>query len=890
MENRRKDGGFLGQPAWLWSLGALLFGLALSLLAASLHRDALARSEQVRLERLAERSFDAVDSQLQTCGLLVRSVQALFLASDEVTIDEFEAMYSNLRPREQFPSLQAIAYARKADRSSPDAAPDGQVHYPTVLVAPMQGNRMLLGLDIATQPANLAAAQFSRDADQPVMSAAFRLIQRANMPGSDDGLTIRLPVFSPGPQPRDLAERRAREMGSLAASFRVNRLIEDALPREALDRFDLEVYDISDGEAAPRRLYTNPLELEPRDGVEMATFVRDLAYAGRTWRMVADAELLDDEAGWLPLLTFGIGCLASLLMATLAWSIAGTRARALALARDMSSQYRESEERFRALNELLPALVLLARVSDGQVVYANQACRDRFGISDEFLSPALAELVEDPAMREQLVAMGVDPGAIFNETVKLRVPGQEPFWATLSVSRIMLGEQPHLLAVANDITELRVLSEELSYQATHDSLTGLHNRREFERQLDAAIAALDAGAPPAALLYMDLDQFKLVNDTSGHYAGDQLLAQLAALFAGLLPRDAIVARLGGDEFAFLLVHTDEARAAALAEKIRLEIDGYVFGWEQRNYTISASIGVVMMRGPGLSQRTLLAHADTACYMAKERGRNRVHLFSEDDLETTQRRSEMEWAGRIRQALADGRFLLHFQELAPLWYGEQAEGVHVEMLVRLRDESGAMVPPGAFIPAAERFGLMPQLDRWVVDTTLANFHRIHPSGKPVKLCAINLSGPTFEDDSFADFVLQRLEDYGVPPQRICFEITETAAVSSMARAVEFMQKLRAAGCRFSLDDFGSGMASFGYLKNLPVDFIKIDGSFIRNIETDPVSYSIVRAVTDIGHQLGLQVVAEWVADDRARDLLRGLSVDYAQGFAIHKPEAALCFRE
>jgi EAL domain-containing protein (putative c-di-GMP-specific phosphodiesterase class I) len=215
---------------------------------------------------------------------------------------------------------------------------------------------------------------------------------------------------------------------------------------------------------------------------------------------------------------------------------------------------------------------------------------------------------------------------------------------------------------------------------------------------------------------------------------------------------------------------------------------------------------------------------------------------------------------------------------------------MEMLIRLRDEDGSMVPPGAFIPAAERFGLMPQLDRWVVDTALANFSRLHPSGKPVKLCAINLSGPTFEDNSFADFVLQRLEDYGVSPQRICFEITETAAMSSMSRAVEFMQRLRSAGCKFSLDDFGSGMASFGYLKNLPVNFLKIDGSFIRNIETDPVSYSIVRAVTDIGHQLGLQVVAEWVADERARDLLRGLSVDYAQGFAIHRPEAALCFRE
>lgn len=298
------------------------------------------------------------------------------------------------------------------------------------------------------------------------------------------------------------------------------------------------------------------------------------------------------------------------------------------------------------------------------------------------------------------------------------MPGQESFWATLSVSRIMLGEQPHLLAVANDITELRVLSEELSYQASHDSLTSLYNRREFERRSVAAIAAQDAGAPPGALLYLDLDQFKLINDTSGHFVGDQLLSQLASLFPGILLENALVARLGGDEFAILVQDTPTRRGPlAWPSACAQEIDGYVFGWEQRNYTVSASIGVVMPSGPGLSQRTLLAYADTACYMAKERGRNRVHLFSESDATTSQRRSEMEWAGRIRQGLVDNRFVLHFQELAPLWAGDESDGVHMEMLVRLRDDAGAIVPPGAFIPAAERFGLMPQLDRWVVDTTL-----------------------------------------------------------------------------------------------------------------------------------------------------------------------------
>ena len=893
MHEHRKDGGFLGQPAWLWSFGALLVGLALSVLAATLHHDALERSDRMRLDRLAERSFEAVDGQLQTCGLLVRAVQALFLASDNVTAAEFEAIYANLRPREQFPSLQAMAYAERSGRPSSDAEPDGREHYLTNLVAPRSGNEALVGLDVATQPANLAAARFARDADRPVMSAPFQLIQRTGMPGPNDGVTIRLPIFSAGAPPRDLAERRSREIGTLAASFRVSRLIADALPSETQERFRIRVIDVTDG---GRALLFEQATQAAVPGAEATatrvqdTYVHDLAYGGRTWRIEAEPLPDADPATWLPALTFGIGVLASLLLASLAWSIAGTRSRALALASDMAAQYRQSEARFRALNELLPALVMLARADDTSLVYANQACRDRFGVGDDTGSIRLVDLVDDPALRDRIARLPGSPDGIINESAQLHGPEQLPFLATLSVSNIDLGDEAHLLAVANDITELRVLSEELSYQAKHDSLTSLYNRREFERRLDAAIASLDAGGPAWALLYMDLDQFKLINDTSGHYAGDQLLAQLANLLLGMLPEKAVVARLGGDEFAILVEGASENDAVALAERIRTDIDGYSFGWEQRNYTISASIGVVMLRGAGLSQRTLLAHADTACYMAKERGRNRVHLFSEEDSETTQRRSEMEWAGRIRQALSDGRFLLHFQELVPLWEGERSEGVHMEMLIRLRDEKGALVPPGAFIPAAERFGLMPAIDRWVVETTLANFSRLHPSGRPISLCAINLSGPTFEDAAFADFVLDAIERHGVSPRHLCFEITETAAVSNMARAVEFMQRLRAAGCKFSLDDFGSGMASFGYLKNLPVDFIKIDGSFIRNIETDPISYSIVRAVTDIGHQLGLQVIGEWVADERARDLLRGLSVDYAQGFAVHKPEPALCFRD
>jgi diguanylate cyclase (GGDEF)-like protein/PAS domain S-box-containing protein len=882
MQDQRDDGGFLGQPAWLWSAVALLLGLGLSVLAAWLHHGALARSERTVMERRAERSFDAVQSRLESCGLLVRSVQALFLSSDRVTEAEFDSIYSNLRPRELFPSLQAIALAQRVV--------DGpRERFPTVLVAPRRGNERLIGLDIVSQPANLRGLMASRDSDQPAMSGAFTLIQRAGEPGNNrDGITIRLPAFSAGPLPRDLAERRARFIGSIAASFQVRSLIDLALPRETRESMDVRVVDVSDGARwplfyAPRNL---PAPIGTPEGLEYR-FSRDLKYGGRTWRMELSGRPGGANVVWLPALTLAGGVLASILLASLAWSTASTRARALVLAGRMSSQFRESEARFRALNELLPTLVLLAR-PDGSLVYANQSARDRLAIADPTVVPqSLYALCDDPVPAQTMREAAAAGLPLRNMTVRCSGAGHEPFWANLSVTPIELDGRPHQLAVANDITELRDLNEMLSYQASHDSLTGLTNRREFGRRLDLAIDRVEAGGPPSALLYFDLDQFKIINDTSGHHVGDQLLSQLAALLGSHLVDGETIARLGGDEFGILLEPATREQALAFAERMRLEIDGFVFAADQRTYAVSVSVGLVLVDRAGLSRREVLSLADTACYMAKERGRNRVHLYSENDADTTLRRSEMEWASRLRQALIDERFVLHFQELTALKDGADA-GVHVELLLRLRDEDGAMVPPGAFIPAAERFGLMPQLDRWVVETALANFDRLHPSGAPA-LCAINLSALSVEDEGFAQFVLERLARYGVPAASVCFEITETAAVASMVRVVSLMHALRAEGCKFALDDFGAGMASFAYLKNLPVDYVKIDGSFIRNIDSDPISQSIVRAVTDIGHQLGLGVVAEWVDDAKAVAMLRTAGLDYAQGYFLHKPEAAVCFR-
>jgi len=879
MDRRRDDGGFLGQPAWLWTFAALLLGLGMTAITTRMHHNALAQAESAQAARLAERSFDAVESQLRSCGLLVRSVQALFLASQEVTPDEFETIYTNLRPREHFPSLQAIGVAHRELRA------DGE-HFVTDLVTPRDGNQRLYGLDIASQPANMRALEYSRDKDEPAMSGAFELIQRTGLPGPKDGVIIRLPVFSPGPSPTTIATRRARLVGSLAVSFQVSSLIERALPRETREDFAVRITDVSD--QAPHLLFASDTAAETSALPDALTYRyrRDIVYGGRIWRMELRGTPGQMQSMSLPALTFAIGVLASLLLATLAWSLANTRARAFRMARNLSAQYRDSEARFRALNELLPTLVLLAHSQDGGLTYANHAARERLQLPDpEQSGKTLADLFEDEDLQEQFDDIAKGGWAMINRPTRFRSSGRRAYWMTLSVSQITLEGQSHLLAVANDITELRELNEMLAYQASHDALTGLSNRREFVRRLDAAINDLVDGTQ-VAMLYLDIDQFKVVNDTSGHVAGDQLLAQLANLLSSHLIEGEAIARLGGDEFGILVERTTPAAALAFAERMRHEIEVFEFSWEERAYTVSASIGLVLIDHAGAQQREVYSLADTACYMAKERGRNRVQLYSEDDQEIVRRRSELQWIGRLRQALSEQRFCLYFQELHPLQVVADAGGAHIELLIRLRDERGVMVPPGDFIPAAERYGLMPQLDRWVVETAFANFARLHPSGEPVRLCAINLSALTIEDDTFPAFVIEKLQTHGVAAERICFEITETAAVASMARVIAMMNRLRDIGCHFSLDDFGAGMASFGYLKNFPIDYIKIDGSFVRNIETDAVSQSIVRAVTDIGHQLGLIVVAEWVADQRAYDLLKTFGVDYAQGYLLHRPQALL----
>lgn len=450
--------------------------------------------------------------------------------------------------------------------------------------------------------------------------------------------------------------------------------------------------------------------------------------------------------------------------------------------------------------------------------------------------------------------------------------------------------------VFRDVTESRKLAQDLSWQASHDPLTELFNRRAFEQCLGTAAAGPIPLGQQHALLYLDLDQFKIVNDTCGHIAGDELLRQVATVFQTHVQKTDVLARLGGDEFGLLLYQCQVEKALRVAQTLREEIQGFRYVWQDKVFSLSTSIGVVMINGDE-NLSSVLSAADAACYAAKNKGRNRVHVYQMNDSELTTQRVEMQWAARIPKALEENRFRLYCQPIVAVAEATASDFTpnrHYEVLLRLEDEAGEIVSPMAFIPAAERYNLMHLIDRWVIRTLFAHLgqyawkecaskKRDSSEAKDFHThYAVNLSGASVNDECFINFVEEQFSLYHIPPQMICFEITETLAIANLSKAAQFIRQLKTLGCSFSLDDFGSGMSSFAYLKNLPVDYLKIDGTFVRDIVQNPVTCEIVEAINRIGHAIGMQTVAEFVENDDILMKLRILGVDYAQGYGIAKP--------
>ncbi len=467
-------------------------------------------------------------------------------------------------------------------------------------------------------------------------------------------------------------------------------------------------------------------------------------------------------------------------------------------------------------------------------------------------------------------------------TLLIRRDGNELYIeSTASPIRDGKGNVTGGVLVFHDVSESRDLNRRLSYHASHDILTGLVNRREFENRVERALKSAKARETSYALLYLDLDQFKIVNDSCGHSAGDALLGQLGALLKSKIRWRDTLARLGGDEFGVLLESCSLDEAMNTAETLRMAISEYKFVWEERNFRLGVSIGVVPITADNEDVAALLTAADSACAAAKEAGRNRIHSFQENDIDLMRRRREMQWAARINNALEEDRFELFRQTIQPLQAEE--EGAHYEILLRMRDENGGIISPGLFIEAAERYGITPGIDRWVIRSAFRWLVSEADERERLSLCSINLSGQSLGDEKFLPFVVDQFQMSGIDATKICFEITETAAIASYSQANRFINALKELGCKFALDDFGTGLSSFGYLKHFPVDFLKIDGSFVKEILHDPIDREMVRSINEIGHLTGKKTIAEFAENEEIITMLRGMGIDYAQGYGVSEPK-------
>ncbi len=466
-----------------------------------------------------------------------------------------------------------------------------------------------------------------------------------------------------------------------------------------------------------------------------------------------------------------------------------------------------------------------------------------------------------------------------------RNSGSERLPVRITERYLPLEDGPQRLLIVQDLTEQQHQVEQLRFLEQRDVITGLLNRTEFERRMTRLLAdAVDSRASHV-LCYIDIDQFKLINDTVGHAAGDALIAQLGKLIEVKFQEAALVGRLGGDEFGALFADRNEAEVLDLCEGLLQTVRNFLFTWRAHSYDVGVSIGVTAFEPQHESTELELARADVACHMAKMEGRNRIHVYRDSDLSLIRHHGEMHLVSRISEALSGGRFRLFAQPIVPLAMTQHGHS-HYEILVRMLDEDGRVVAPGSFIQAAERYILMPAVDRWIVNELfslradeLRQWHAEHPDEF---LYAINVSGTSINDQGFLPYLKRQFELHRVPPASICFEITETAALRDVGHAREFMASLAELGCRFALDDFGSGLSSYGYLRELPVQFVKIDGTFVRDMHNNPVDYALVSSINQVAHVLGMKTIAEWVENEYVVNQLRVLNVDYVQGFAVGPP--------
>ena len=542
---------------------------------------------------------------------------------------------------------------------------------------------------------------------------------------------------------------------------------------------------------------------------------------------------------------------------------------------------------FDVLHDHTP-MTCFALSADGRVLHTNRFGARYLGYEARALiGRSMLDLYvpDDRSLAiDSLAAARALPGRVHRWDIRQVKNNGDVIWMRNTARAVRDGGLDLVLLTCEDIDDAYRLSELLNFQTSHDELTHLANRKTLEQRLQQVIASAQSEHTEHALAILDLDQFKLINDSYGSAAGDQLLREVAALIKTTARKRDTIARIGSDEFALLLEDCPVAFAQHSAETLRRVIESHVFMWQEHRYCVTASIGIVAINDASDTPGNVLSLADTACYAAKDSGRNCVHTYESDNLSVKQRHGEMRWAVRINQAINDTRLELHCQRIAPLTAAghDGLQGAHYEILLRMRGAQGELILPGEFLPAAERYNLSSRIDRWVIDNVFEWLAARPRALLEVGQVGINLSGNSLGNAEILNFLLAAFRDGRVPAAKICFEITETAAIADLVGATQFIARLKACGCYFALDDFGSGFSSLTYLKQLPVDYLKIDGAFVRDMAHEPIDYAMVRSINDIGHLLGKRTVAEFVENAATIDLLRALGVDFAQGYAVGRP--------
>ncbi|MFA5982497.1 MAG: EAL domain-containing protein [Methylococcaceae bacterium] len=523
--------------------------------------------------------------------------------------------------------------------------------------------------------------------------------------------------------------------------------------------------------------------------------------------------------------------------------------------------------------------------SFGAIEYVNHKILETTGYTqDEVIgcNPRIFSSGKTIEQAYQALWESISAGKVWRGVLKNRKKSGEIYWAKESIAPMLDSEGfiTHYVAILEDVTESLLLTEELSFQATHDSLTQLINRHEFDRRLERVIMSALEPESEHALCYMDLDQFKMVNDTCSHMAGDELLRQISYQLSQVIRKRDTLARLGGDEFAILMEHCSLEQAQRTTQRIHEMIEQFQFHWEDKSFRVGVSIGLVLINDQNGRADVCLKQADMACYMAKEAGRNRTHIYREDDKAFLQHHGEITWVERINRALDHDLFCLYTQAIIPL---KQDSGEHCEVLVRMVDQDDYIGAPDSFFPAAERYQLAAKIDRWVIRNTFVQFTQQAQRLCKLSLCSINLSGLSINDPHLPGYIEEQFNLTGMPTDKVCFEITESAVIANLSNATDFIGRLKQLGCKFSMDDFGGGLSSFAYLKSLPVDFIKIDGFFVKDIEHDLVDFAMVKSINEIGQVMGKKTIAEFVENAGILQILQELKVDYVQGYHIGKPK-------